>query len=86
MAYLSKLFALERGGGDYKLDKSNLIAPVVDGANGCSAPEGERELAQSAKIFALIIEIHSVALFTTKQPVAVFGNVRGFPSNQRIPS
>jgi hypothetical protein len=28
MAYLSKLFALEGGGGDYKLDKSNLIAPV----------------------------------------------------------
>ena len=30
MAYLSKLFALERGGGDYKLDKSNLIAPYVN--------------------------------------------------------
>jgi len=29
MAYLSKHFALERGGGDYKLDKSNLIAPAL---------------------------------------------------------
>jgi hypothetical protein len=29
MAYLSKLFALEGGGGDYKLDKSNLIAPCI---------------------------------------------------------
>jgi hypothetical protein len=27
MAYLSKLCALEGEGGDYKLDKSNLIAP-----------------------------------------------------------
>ena len=33
MAYLWKLFVLEGGGGDYKLDKSNLIAPstiIVD--------------------------------------------------------
>ena len=49
-------------------------------------PRERENWPQSAKIFALIIGIHSIALFTTKQPVAVFGNVRGFPSNQRIPS
>ena len=35
MAYLSKLFALEGGGGDYKLDKSNLIAPVLPDSFTC---------------------------------------------------
>ena len=34
MAYLSKLFALEGGGGDYQLDKSNLIALVLGGNYG----------------------------------------------------
>jgi hypothetical protein len=37
-------------------------------------PRERENWPQSAKIFALIIEIHSIALFTTKQPVAVFGN------------
>ena len=35
MAYLSKLFALEGGGGDYKLDESNLILNMFEPLRVC---------------------------------------------------
>ena len=70
MTYLSKLFALE-GGGDYKLDKSNLIAPASRMAHGVIRCQGPRCLRGEVLLFLYQNYMYRIVVFGTFPTVLV---------------